>query len=338
MAEFSFKAHEIWDSILTDCAQAQSSIEVEQYILMDDDAGRHFLSLLRDKAAQGVKIRLLLDSVGSRSLRGHPLLAELRQHGAKLQIYNRLGWGNLFTPNRWFPRNHAKALMVDARVFHVGSACMADYMSDWQEAHIRIEGEIIQNVEQDFQYKPEKADNGYRYLRSQPGRRNPIYQEMLRCIGSAKRSVAIVTPYFMPPLLLKRAIGKAIRRGVDVHILVAARPDVAIAGIVGQTYFEKMRKMGVKIHLYDASMMHAKYVVVDDNWAMIGSANLDYLSMLRNREINLVIDQDSVVGKLAAHFDECVAQSQLVDETFWQRVSLPVKLLGYFGRLFKKVL
>ena len=338
MAEFSFKAQKIWESILADCQAAKTSIEVEQYILMPDDAGQRFLALLRDKAAAGVNVRLLLDSVGSRSLRGHPLMADLKAAGGHIQIYNRLGWGNIFTPHRWFPRNHAKALMVDARIFHVGSACMADYMHDWEEAHIRIEGEIIQNVEQDFKYIPEKSDNGYRYLRSQPGKRNPIYQEMLRCIAGAQRSVCITTPYFMPPILLKRAIAKAVRRGVKVRILVAAEPDVAIAGVVGQTYFERMRKQGVEIYRYTASMLHAKYVVVDNNWAMIGSANLDYLSMLRNRETNLVIDQDSVVTELAAHFDECIGQSRIVDEDFWPQVPWPTKMLGYFGRLFKKVL
>ena len=338
MAEFSFKAQKIWDSILKDCADAKTSIEVEQYILMDDEAGQRFLSLLRDKAAEGVKVRLLLDSVGSRSLRGHPLMDELRAQGAEIQIYNRVHWGNLFTPHRWFPRNHAKAIMVDAHIFHVGSACMADYMSSWEEAHIRIEGEIILNVGQDFKYKPEKSDNGYRYLRSTPGRRNPIYQEMLRCIGSAKRSVCIATPYFMPPILLKRAIAGAVRRGVDVRIVVAAAPDVTIAGVVGQTYFEKMRKQGVNIYLYEPAMMHAKYVVVDDNWAMIGSANLDYLSMLRNRETNLVIDQDTVVTELAKHFDENVGKSRIVDQDFWPQVSWPVKALGYLGRVLKKVL
>ncbi len=338
MASFTFTAAAVWADLVRDCASAQVSIEVEQYILMDDHIGRRFMTLLRDKAAQGVKVRLLLDSVGSRSLRGNPLIAELRQLGAEVQPYNRLHWRNLFTPHRWFPRNHAKSAMIDARIFHIGSACMADYMKDWVEAHVRIEGEVILNVEQDFRYKPEKSDNGYRYLRSRPGHRNPIYHEMLRCIREARKSICIATPYFMPPIRLKRAITDAAKRGVDVRIMVAARPDVGIAGVVGQTYFEKMRKKGVKFFLYGPQMMHAKYVVIDHNWAMIGSANLDYLSMLRNRESNLVVEDDSVVAGLASHFDGAAAQSRLVDEAFWPQVSLPVKLLGYLGRVLKKVI
>lgn len=338
MADFTFKAKDVWASLLRDCAEAKSSIEVEQYILMNDAIGERFLSLLRDRAAEGVKVRLLLDSVGSRSLSGHPLINELRELGAEVCPYNRLHWRNIFTPHRWFPRNHAKSAMIDARIFHIGSACMADYMTEWEEAHVRIEGETIHNVEQDFLYKPEKAENGYRYLRSRPGHRNPIYHEMLRCIREATRNICIVTPYFMPPILLKRAIVGAAKRGVDVRIMVAARPDVGIAGVVAQTYFERMRKQGVRFYLYEPEMMHAKYVVVDNNWAMIGSANLDYLSMLRNRESNLVIEDDSVVARLSARFDQASGQCRMVDADFWPQVSLPVKALGYLGRVLKKVL
>lgn len=338
MADFTFKAKDVWESILRDCADAKSSIEVEQYILMDDEIGQRFLSLLRDRAADGVKVRLLLDSVGSRSLQGHPLIEALRALGAEVRPYNRIHWRNIFTPHRWFPRNHAKSAMIDARIFHIGSACMADHMADWAEAHVRIEGETIDNIEQDFLYKPEKEDNGYRYLRSRPGHRNPIYQEMLRCIREAAGNICIATPYFMPPILLKRAIVSAARRGVDVRIMVAARPDVGIAGVVAQTYFEKMRKQGVKFYLYEPQMMHAKYVVVDNNWAMIGSANLDYLSMLRNRESNLVIEDDGIVARLAAHFDGATQKSRQVDAAFWPQVSLPVKVLGYLGRVLKKVI
>lgn len=338
MAQYTFKARDIWADIMRDCAAAQSSIEIEQYILMDDTIGQLFLKLLRDKAAAGVKVRLLLDSVGSRSVTNHQLIEELRQLGARVQIYNRMHFGNLFTPQRWFPRNHAKTAMIDGRIFHIGSSCMADDMADWEEAHVRIEGEIIKNIEQDFIYTPEKPNNGYEYLRSRPGRRNPIYQEMMVRIRSAKNSVYMMTPYFMPPILLKRALITAAKRGVDVRILVAARPDVAVAGIVGQTYFEKMRKKGINIYLYEPAMLHSKCMVVDGNWAMVGSANLDYLSLLRNREANLVIDDDTVVAKLADHFNELTIASRLVDASFWQQVPWPEKMLGYLGRLAKKVL
>lgn len=338
MAEFTFNAAKIWESMMRDCAAAQSSVEVEQYILMDDDIGRRFLSLLRDKARAGVRVRLLLDRVGSRSVYSHVLIEELRAAGGRVRFYNSLHGGRLFTPQKWFPRNHAKTMMVDGRVFHIGSSCMADYMHDWEEAHVRIDGEVIDNIEQDFVYRSEKADNGYRYLRTNPGRRNPIYQEMLQRIRTARASICFATPYFLPPILLKRALIKAARRGIDVRILVAAEPDVPIAGIVGQTYFEKMRRHGVKFYLYEPSMLHAKYMVVDDNWAMIGSANLDYLSLLRNREANLVIEADDVVAELAAHFDASTGKSRFVDADFWRGVAWPVKLLGYLGRAMKKVL
>ncbi len=338
MAVFTFKAAEIWDALMQDCAAAQRAIEVEQYILMDDNIGVKFLTLLRDKAAAGVEVRLLIDRVGSRAVCDHPLVMQLRQHGARVQIYNRLKWSHLLAPQRCFPRNHAKTAMIDGRIFHIGSACMADDMAGWQEAHVRIEGETIENIEQDFQYHPEKPDNGYRYLRSQPGRRNPIYHEMLNRIHGAQRSICLATPYLLPPSRLKRALRDAARKNIKVDILTAGSPDVAIAGVVGQTYFEKMRRWGINIHLYDRAMFHGKYMVIDDNWAMIGSANLDYLSMLRNREANLVIDDADGVAALGGHFKQMTAQSRIVDENFWPRVPWPEKLAGYLGRSMKKVL
>lgn len=339
MAELRFKAADIWESVLRDCAAAQVSIEVEQYILLDDTIGRRFLTLLRDRAQAGVKVRLLLDRVGSRSVYDHQLVHEIRQLGGEINFYNRIGWANLFTPHSWFPRNHSKTAVIDRHIFHIGSACMADYMADWSEAHLRIAGEIIDNIEQDFDYTADaKASNGYRYLRSKLGHINPIYKEMLLQIRRAKKNVSFVTPYFMPPILLRRAMFKAARRGVEVRLMVAGHSDVPIAAIVGQTYFERMRRKGIKIFLFEPTMLHAKYMVVDDSWAMLGSANLDYLSLLRNREANLVIREKSVVAGLDAHFAEAVAQSRQVDAQFWRNVPGVVKLIGYLGRGLKKVL
>lgn len=341
MAEYIFEGADIWKKLIADCAAAQESIELEQYILLDDAIGLRFLTLLRDKAREGIRIRMLLDWMGCRPLTGHPLIDDIRRHGGQVKFYNRMRWHNALFVNRWLPRNHAKTCMIDGRLFHIGSACMGDYMADWHEAHLRLDDEHIDGIEKDFFYHASSQAPRARlfeYLRSRPGRRSPIYREMLARIRQARESVFFVTPYFMPPILLQRALRKASDRGVDVRILIAGNPDVPLALTVGQTYFKRIRRHGARVFLYGPKVLHAKYMVVDDNWAMMGSANLDYLSLLHNREANLLVHDQDVAHVLVRRFKEDCNASREVDDGHWKSVPLSDKVIGYLGRAIKKLL
>lgn len=317
-------ARDIWYALLADMMQAQSDICVEQYIFADDEAARPFFDLFIQKAREGVSVRLIFDSIGSHTLRGSDTLLAMVEAGVRLHFYNEIGIDKIFSPRRWFPRNHCKTVIIDRKLVYIGSACVAEAMQDWRELQIRFEDEeAVADVQDDFDalWKSMEAGkyiaptrgllsfeangNKLRYVpfRLPRPKANPLYRELLWQIQHAQNHIRLVTPYFTPPYRLRRALKRAVRRGVAVTFLMSEKTDVKIADWVARFYYPRLMRAGIRILLMEEAILHAKYMIVDDQWASIGSANLDYLSLFRNREANLVISELPVIDEMIAVFD-----------------------------------
>lgn len=351
--EFFIHTCDVWDAMYEDCRRARHSIEFEQYILRDDQAGNRFLRLFADKAAEGVNVRLMLDRFGSRRLISSPLIRDIRAAGGTVEFYNAVGWRNLFRPSTWFPRNHTKTMLLDDRIVYLGSACLAEHMQYWRDTQIRFTGAMVEDVRQDFaqlwdrslqtikRLKARSVDAGraFRYVVAHPRFFfSPIYREMLNEINAAEREVYLVAPYFLPPRLLRRAMRRAVERGVNVKVMMGEHTDVPIADHVSRTYFEKLMGYGIRLFLYRRSVLHAKYVVVDDHWATIGSSNLDYLSLLRNREANIIIRDPDTVAELKRHFENDMLECREIRPGYFKEIPLRYRLVGYLGRSIKRIL
>ncbi len=339
---------EAWNSMYEDCIGARESIEFEQYILEDDPIGHQFLMLFADKARQGLKVHLLLDRIGSRSLYDSPLIEEIRHYGGKVHFYNSIGWMNILLPMTWFPRNHSKTMLIDSKIAYVGSACIAEPMKNWRDTQVRVTGALVEDIQSGIarpkrfplrRKKPAAAERPFRYLVNRPDTGpNPIYRELLLETHKAQRSIRLVTPYFLPPHRLRRALRRATRRGVEVLVIMGEKTDVPLADHVSHTYFPRFLRDKLQLLLYRETMLHAKYVIVDDVWATVGSTNIDYLSLLKNREANIITTDKGVIACLNAQFDIDRKACHEVDSSYWQRIPLRHKLLGYAGRIIKKIL
>ncbi len=341
---------DIWEAMYAACADAQRSIEFQQYILADDKIGRRFLALLADKARAGVDVRVMVDSIGSRDLFLSPAFAALRQAGARTYFYNPI---RLLTPSLWLPRNHTKILLVDGVVCYTGSVCIWDDTAGWHDLQVRLTGPVIAEVQRDFSRLWAQAgrervptiSNGHAqrgaffYLVSQFGPApNRIYRELLRAMRNAKKSILIVTPYFLPPWLLRRAMRRAARRGVEVRVMVSENSDVAIADHVSHSYYPRLLRHGVRIFHYQKGVMHAKYVVIDDDWATIGSVNMDFLSLLRNREANVFMTDPAAVALVRADFEACLQACREVDMDYYRSLPWWQRVQGRLGRYLKRIL
>ncbi len=348
-----------WEAMYRDCEKAQKSIDVEQYILQDDATGKAFLELFLKKAREGVAIRLIFDTVGSRKIMSSPLVKEIQGAGGRVHFFNRLGWRNLFMPSTWFPRTHTKTLLVDEAVAYTGSVCIDSSMQNRRDMHIRFTGPLVKDVRDVFARhwkKPFKksAKNGmpssatpftvppekkFRYITSAPWLRpNPIYKELLQEIEDAKENICLVTPYFLPPRRLQKALFRAVRRGVDVRIMMGEKSDTRLADHVSHTYFPRLLKHGIRIFLYPQTVLHAKYAIIDMNWATIGSTNLDYLSLHKNREANVIFKDKEAISRLKSYFEQDILSCIPVDQAFYDHIPFVYKFIGYAGRLIKKVL
>lgn len=346
--DFYYKTSDAWDAMYQDCLEARHSIQFEQYILIDDEVGSRFLDLFAEKAKSGVRVRLLLDSIGSRGVDSSVLIKRIHDAGGEVTFYNPMGLSNLFVPSSWCPRNHAKTLLIDEEIGYIGSACIEQEMADWNDLHMRFTGDLAKEVKKAFDnpvhqkiFNPlkENSSKPFRYAVSFPHLgRNPFYRDLLNAIHQAQRSVYLTTPYFLPPWRLRRALFKAHKRGVDVRVMMSEKTDVPIADYVARSYFRKLLRKGVKLFLYKDQMLHAKYVVIDDNWATIGSSNMDYLSLLSNREANVIIRDKETVSIMKAHYEDELSHCMKVTKQFCRDMPLYDKIMGWLGRPIKRIL
>lgn len=344
---------ETWDAMLADCRAAQKSIEMEQYILANDDIGRTFLDIFLQKLKDGIAVRLLLDRIGSRAVFDTPLMKEIIAAGGQVRFYNPPEILQIFTPARWFPRNHTKTLLIDSNIAYIGGVCIDAVMADWRDSQIRFTGDMVAPIEAKFslerinwrkkarEFIRRDVDRAlpFEYVVHRPHLGpNPIYRRLVRAIRGAKTSVCLVTPYFLPPFGLRRALSRAVKRGVKVHVMMSESTDAPIADCVSHSYFPWMYRKGIKISLYQKSMLHAKYAIIDDNWATMGSTNLDYLSLKHNREANIIARDKAVVAVLQRDFNEDLAHCIEADKNYWRNMPLAHRILGYLGRSMKKIL
>jgi cardiolipin synthase A/B len=342
--DFYPRTSQAWDAMYDDCAAATKSIEFEQYIIMNDAVGRRFLELFRDKARAGVRVRLLLDCVGCRSIRVHPLVDEIRAAGGAVNFYNALGWNHLFFPASWYPRSHIKTLLVDGQIAHTGSVCLWGMMRDWHDLQLRVTGAPTAWVRHHFahtwkclgeecaEFPEPEAQDAVRYLVSEPHLRpSGIYRELLEAIRGARERIRIVTPYFVPPRRLRRALRKAAQRNVRVEILTSARTDVPLADHASRYSFAGLLRNGLKIYLYPHEVLHAKYAMIDRDWAMVGSINMDYLSLLKNREAAIVFKHSDAIDRMWALSDGYVRDSRQADMEYCRAIPLPHRIAGYLA-------
>lgn len=322
--QYFYRTGDVWEAMFRECEQAEESILMEQYIFEADEIGVRFLELFASKAAQGINVRLIVDGVGSHALKNSVWLEKIRKAGGAICFFNDIDMNKIFLPARWFPRNHSKVLVVDSKIAYVGSACIAHSMADWRDVQVRIEDSLVKDIQDGFErtwgltaksiLRPAREvasplrGGGTRYvIAGGKFKYNILYKELLHRIRHAKKQVCMVTPYFMPPFLLRRVLRKAARRGVKVQIMVSEKTDVRIADYMARLYYPKMLRAGIHIYHFDRTVLHAKYVLIDGEWATVGSTNIDYLSLLRNREANIIIEDPRHIDLLQKHFDEDTA-------------------------------
>jgi cardiolipin synthase len=336
---------DVWEAMYDDCANAKKSIAFEQYIVCNDEIGQRFLELFARKAGEGVAIDLLFDSVGSSQVVNSPFIEKIRSHGGRVRFYRPIKWLS-FRPSRWLPRNHTKSMLIDSRIAYVGGVCLADYMKDWRDLHVKITGPLCEGVRENIMQpekkgrteKPSRATDFSYVVSTAHMRASPVYKELLLQIRQAKVSIYLVTPYFLPPIRLRLALVRAAKSGIDVRVMTTQKSDVPIASLVSRSYFPAFLRKGVSILAYQGVVLHAKYAVIDGTWATLGSTNMDYLSLIRNREANILINDGAAIETLKADFLADIERCEVLKLDVWKRTPFVLKLVGYAARPFKKMM
>jgi cardiolipin synthase len=302
---------EFYSALEARIREARHHIHLEFYIWNPDETGSRFLALLADAARRGVRVRLLLDGVGSHGF-SEDLLADLRSAGGQFS------WFQSLDPkrNRFFLnlRNHRKLQVIDGTAAFVGGMNIGrEYegldqaLGHWRDVQVETDGAAVTELQDVFaddwyfatgekiaeeDYFP-RYDGGARQLMhvilGGPDRRNePISKTIVSLLNEASDRVWIATGYFVPDDIILAALELAASRGVDVRLLISERNDHPLLVVVGRSYYGQLLAAGVRIFEYSVGINHAKVMLADDRWAMVGSANLDYRSMRLNFELNLL--------------------------------------------------
>jgi cardiolipin synthase len=330
---------------------AEFSINLEAYIYEPGHAADLIGAALADRARAGVEVRVVVDAIGSRKLKGETL-ARLREAGCKVGFYQPATWYRLHRINN---RTHRELLIVDGRVAIVGGAGIADWWwretdgePAWRDTSTRIEGPIVAALQGVFAenwlecegeiltsaahwpHIDPAGETDAMLVKSSPADRatvsRVVYQLLLE---GAATAIDITTPYFLPDKALRRVLMRAARRGVRVRVLVPGHiTDQKLVRLASRRMYGELLEASVRIFEYQPAMIHVKSLMVDGMWSLIGTTNVDNRSFEHNDEVNVAFREAAVTARLSQHFTADLARSQEVTLAGWKTRTVGEKLLG----------
>ena len=336
-----------WLAMLEAIKSAKTSIYLESYILIDDEVTHYFFEELERKAKQGIKVKIIVDKVGNFWTASLDKV-KFEKAGAEVLFFN-----------RWFYRTHRKILIVDESIAFLGGVNVSGAYAKWLDLHLRVTGQLVKRLLQSFGRMYQLCggkEHGLLLSKKWPlaKTRSKIYKAKSwlierwpikgrsafrayykRKCSEAKKSIVIVTPYFIPHRWLVRSLQRAIQRGVRVEVILPSNTDVWLARIANLAFAESLQD-GIKF-FFLPEMIHAKVLLVDDQEGLIGSNNIDAQSFDFNLEASVVFQRKDMVGDL-----------KKITEN-WKKIAIPFaevqrqrhwyeRIFGFFIRFFQPIL
>lgn len=353
-----WKSEESFNVIFNAVSEAKKFICLEFYIFRDDDTGTELADLLIRKALQGVSVYVLYDHFGSFGT-SKKFWRKMKSAGIHVLASHPFKWTS---PLKYAHRNHKKIIIIDgAKTFTGGLNIANEYRGyylkkhkrAWRDTGIILEGHIAGVFFEEFKkswnlwggrhitHKTEFNLGGGRFsvfpiFASSSKGRKKLRSLLYYSINASNASICLTTAYFTPSRKLIRTFSNAVKRGVGVKLLLPSESDVKAAHYAGRASFTKLLKAGVEIYNYEGDILHAKTAVFDNCWSVIGSANLDYQSLMWNDEGNAGI-LDEVFGReMTEIFNSDLQNSKKIDLQQWEKRGFFEKLKERFFSLFRK--
>lgn len=355
----------IINSMIADVNLACESIRAEFYIWQPGGLADKMAQALIDAKKRGVKIAILLDAAGSKDFFKSTWPDKFK--AAKIPVRAALRVSPMRALFRRLDlRLHRKIFVVDNKVAYTGSMNMIDPkyfkqdkgIGEWIDIMVRIYGPSasLLNCIQSWDWE---VETGYRHfpmlpkretysssvlsaiqvIPSGPGMPEQIIQQvLLLAIYQAKESIIITTPYFVPSDQLIFAIITAAERGIKVKLIVPFKNDSTMVQWASQSYFAELLAAGVEIYCFNNGLLHTKSVLVDDEYCLIGTVNLDMRSLWLNFEVTIAIDDLTLCQELKELIYNYIAQSKKIDKLSWSHRSWKKRLLEQFFYIFAPLL
>jgi cardiolipin synthase len=347
---------------------ARDNINMETYILDDDEVGQRFAAALIAKQQQGVQVNLIRDSVGT-LFTPSAFFTNLSDAGINVLEFNpvnpltaKAGW----SVNQ---RDHRKLLVVDGRVAFLGGINISSVYSSgsfkrsskikprklpWRDTDLQLEGPVVNELQKLFiatweqqqgaalaarNYYPKATRAGsdvVRAIGSSPDEPySLIYATLMSAINSAQTEIWITNAYFVPDPQMIAALTAAVKRGVDVRLVLPGSTDSWLVFNAGRSHYTKLLKAGVKLYERQGALLHVKTAVIDGVWSTVGSTNLDWRSFLHNQEINAIVLGTVFGDKMRASFIDDLAHSREVTLAKWRHRALNKRTKEVVARLWE---
>jgi len=347
---------------------AKDHINLETFIIEDDETGRRFSDLLLKKQAEGVQVNLIYDSRGSFSTPA-PFFQRLRDAGIQVVAFNPVN--PLKTRKSWrvAHSDHRKILIVDGKVVFTGGVNISAVYSSgrsgrqpekkpsipWRDTDVRIEGPVVAEFQKLFldtwqsqkgpslsgrNYFPDLRSVGKSLVRavgSSPGETNRLtFVLYVSAIAFSEKSLHVTNAYFAPDDETVDALRDAARRGVDVKIVLPGTTDSSLTMNAGRYYYSDLLKSGVKLYRRRDVLLHSKTAVIDNVWSTVGSTNMDFWSFSINDEVNAVILSKEFAAEMEEMFARDLAESEEIRLEAWKKRPVLEKIKQWIAHRFKR--
>ncbi len=352
-------AVEFYPAMLSAIRAAKQSINMECYIFRADEIGRTFMAAMMERARSGVKVKLVVDSIGSFRF-GLSAIREMREAGCQVQLYQGLKWHRLARLNN---RTHRELLIVDGMVAFFGGAGVGDPWAKgvrgkmpWRDTMARVTGPVVSSMQGVFvenwieccgeilcgpDYFPSLHKTGGTstiIVKSSPADRATVCRVVFQMlVESATKRIRITTPYFLPDRSLRQAFIDAAKRGVAIDIIVpGSHTDQRWVRLVSRRKYNELLREGIRIYEYRAGMTHAKVMTVDDLWVILGTTNFDNRSFEHNDEVNVAIRDEEMSARMTKDFLTDLTRCEEVTLDTWKQRPLFEKVIEPFAWILER--
>ena len=354
--------HELFDQVIEDIYNAKHYIHLEYYTFELDGLGKRILDALETKLKEGLEVKLLYDDVGSKKV-GLSKFKQFKALGGEVEAFfaSKFPLINFRMNNR----NHRKIIVIDGQKGYIGGFNIGDdylglgKLGYWRDTHFRIQGDAVDALqvrfildwnsqahrtqfEYDSKYFPKKDyGDGHTPLQivaSSPAEDwHQIEFGYTKMIMSAKKSIYLQTPYFIPDNAYINALKMAASTGVEVHLMIPCKPDHPFVYWATFSNAAALLDSGVHIHTYQNGFIHSKLCMIDDEVVSVGTANMDYRSFELNFEVNAFVYDKTIAQQLKKAYQEDIKKSKLLTKEKYNQRSLKIKIKEDIAKLVSPI-
>lgn len=355
--------HKLYDKVVEDIYNAKNYIHLEYYTFELDGLGHRIIDALETKLKEGLEVKILYDDVGSKKV-GMSKFKHFKALGGEVEAFfaSKFPLINFRMNNR----NHRKIIVIDGQVGYIGGFNIGDdylglgKLGYWRDTHIRVEGSVIDALQMrfildwnsqahrpQFEYddkyfpekKPHQGDAAIQIVSSGPAvELHQIEYGYTKMIMSAKKSIYMQSPYFIPDRSYINALKMAASTGVEVHLMIPCKPDHPFVYWATFSNAAELLESGVKIYTYQKGFIHSKVLMIDDEISSVGSANMDYRSFALNFEVNAFIYDKEVAKEIKEAYANDIENSKLLTKEKYNNRPLNIKIKEDIAKLVSPIL